>query len=411
MIPTYYQGSVKNVLGPVKSGNSDAFVFQYSDSFSVFDWGKLPDELSQKGEALAIISSYLFERLESPKAWKEFSGTPQAQSIRKGISTLSAKIGGMKINPNQPPVTIAYLFNELGEKLQYEGLRTHYLGAQESWDQTPKPLSELKKPFRYYAVKKVSVCPPTEEKVLGRSVLDYSDSRESSLPKLIPLEVVFRYSCPQGSSLLKRVQKNADYLSSLPLPVVENPEDLEKQFDAPLIEFFTKLESTDRPVMLTEAIAISGMKPKVIEEMVLKTIWVAGFLKAEFAKIGLDVADGKLEWALDSNGECLLIDAIGPDELRVLKDGIQLSKQFLRNFYDNTQWAKQVKSAAKDAETKGLSNWKSTVKEPVPALTSDYQEIGSQIYLSLTNALTKHRWFESAWSIDQLIDKLRENKK
>ena len=67
MIPTIYRGSVKDLLGPIQSTSSSGealLLFQYTDAFSVFDWGRMPDPLPLKGEALTILAAYFFEKLE-----------------------------------------------------------------------------------------------------------------------------------------------------------------------------------------------------------------------------------------------------------------------------------------------------------------------------------------------------------
>ena len=38
--------------------------FRFSDRYSVFDWGEMPDLIDGKGAALCLIGAYCFERLE-----------------------------------------------------------------------------------------------------------------------------------------------------------------------------------------------------------------------------------------------------------------------------------------------------------------------------------------------------------
>ena len=56
LFPILYRGSVKDVLGPVAvpslAPGERAVFFAYTDAFSVFDWGKMPDLLPRKGERL-----------------------------------------------------------------------------------------------------------------------------------------------------------------------------------------------------------------------------------------------------------------------------------------------------------------------------------------------------------------------
>ena len=53
--PMYHVGSVKNILG---NKDSNELIFSYSDRYSVFDWGEMPDK-SYKGQYLAAMA-YMF---------------------------------------------------------------------------------------------------------------------------------------------------------------------------------------------------------------------------------------------------------------------------------------------------------------------------------------------------------------
>lgn len=59
--PLLYQGSVKNVRG---SASDEALVFEYSDRYSIFDWGEMPDQISGKGAALNLMGYAFFQYLE-----------------------------------------------------------------------------------------------------------------------------------------------------------------------------------------------------------------------------------------------------------------------------------------------------------------------------------------------------------
>jgi len=387
MIQTIYRGSVKDLLGPVKTkSSSEAVIFEYTDSFSVFDWGRMPDTLPKKGEALAVMAADFFERIERPETWKEFSKSAEALEIRK-----ANRFGAV--------------FNELGEKLQAEGLRTHYLGVLTEqpavFDIKTKRLTELNKPVRHIAVKRVTAIRPAVATVLGRSVPDYTVTRNSKPPRLVPLEVVFRFSCPPGSSLIDRVAKDPDYLLSLGVadPVVRAGQ----RWGFPVLEMFTKLETSDRPVSIGEALAISGLTGDQLQTMLLKTAWLAGLLKATCAQAGLELADGKVEWGISETGDTFLVDAIGPDELRILRNGVQLSKEFLRTFYRPTPWYSALNRAKKQAISLGTSDWKKLVSVAPPALPQNYRELASHLYLSLANALAGRTWFPDAWNLDRVV--------
>ena len=385
-----YRGSVKDLLGPVRVADQDgqaqdAIFFQYSDAFSVFDWGRMPDGLPRKGEALAVMAAHFFEALGRAETWREFSKTPQALGLRKANRFGSA-------------------FNEWGEKLQRDGLRTHYLGVVAREEVCG--LAEARDAVSRIAVRQVSAVRPEIRTVLGRQVPDYTQTRASPAPRLVPLEVVFRFAAPEGSSLYERVGRDPDYLASLGYPGVElTPA---ARFEFPILELFTKLESSDRPVTLTEGLALAGLEASQLEAVLLKTAWVAGYLKAAMSRHGLELADGKLEWAVDADGEIFLVDAIGPDELRILRDGQQLSKEFLRTHYRSTDWYSQVKQAKSAAEKAGIAEWKKGVSIPPPALDPDLRELGSQVYLALANALCGRSWFAEAWTLEKVVQELKK---
>lgn len=59
-------GSVKDLEVVKKPTETKMGVgrFVFSDRYSVFDWGEMPDLIEGKGEALCMMGAYCFERLE-----------------------------------------------------------------------------------------------------------------------------------------------------------------------------------------------------------------------------------------------------------------------------------------------------------------------------------------------------------
>ncbi len=392
--PVLYRGSVKDLRGPVSFSSVSSLVFDYTDAYSVFDWGRMPDPLPEKGAALATIAAHWFEKLERSETWKDFSKSPDATRLRKGNRFGSS-------------------FNEIGEELQSKGLRTHYLGVLPASETQPAPvaLSRIKTPVSQLAVRAVNVVRPELKSVLGRQIPDYGPTRQSAAPKLVPLEVIFRFGCPSGSSLFNRVAKDPDYLASIGFSEWKLDEAIAsgaESWSFPVLELFTKLESMDRPLSLTEAIAISGLTAAQMQRLLLSTAWVAGWLRSTCSQAGVELADGKLEWGIERDGSLLLVDAIGPDELRLLKDGVQLSKEFLRMHYRETPWYKLLMQARELGRTRGVAEWKKFVGEPPPALPPAQKQLGSQLYMALANALCGRNWFEGAWTLPQVVEGIRE---
>jgi phosphoribosylaminoimidazole-succinocarboxamide synthase len=250
-------------------------------------------------------------------------------------------------------------------------------------------------------VRSVAIAKPSVRRVLGREVYDYSEAGRSAAPRLVPLEVVFRFSVPEGSSLLERVRAQPDYLASIGFPGAVAVRGA--RWDFPVLELFTKLEGSDRALTLQEGALIAGIPCARLEEMLFRTAWVAGFLRDRAERVGAELADGKLEWAVDERGELLLVDAIGPDELRLLCDGVQLSKEFLREFYRRTPWYAAVRSAKEQAARAGSADWKKGLAAP-PALAPALRELAAQLYATLTAEFLGEK---NQVTIPALVEKIR----
>lgn len=387
-LETLYQGSVKTIRGPFLAGGDPALMFEFTDAYSVFDWGKMPDLISTKGQALAMMSAFWFETLASSDAWRAYSKSADALSLRKENPFGSA-------------------FVEVGERLKLTGLRTHYLGAVEfDRDQrmTLNALSEVKVPTNRIACRAVRVDRPETARVLGREVYDYARARDRASaegfrgPKLVPLEVVFRFSAGSGSSLRKRLDENPNLLEEMGFHGFSAESGA--RFGFPVLEVYTKLESTDRLLSFNEALAISGLSARCFEEMLFLTAWVAGFVRAVYAREGITLEDGKFEWAVDHDGELMLVDAIGPDELRLTFDGISLSKELLREHYRASTWYEAVTKAKAEAAKRGEQDWKKRVGSAQPEpLSPESKSQVTLLYQSLCNATTGMKWFKDAPSI------------
>ncbi|MFW5903430.1 MAG: phosphoribosylaminoimidazolesuccinocarboxamide synthase, partial [Halolamina sp.] len=153
--------------------------FVFTDDYSVFDWGKMPDEIPQKGASLCVMGADNFERLEA------------------------------------------------------EGIPTHYRGVVE--DGLVRSLDAVEEAPTEMAIDL------TQVPDLPHRDGDYDYDayhREAGENYLVPLEIVFRNVVPVGSSLRKRYEP-ADFdldpedwpeeSVSLPEPVVEFSTKYEEQ--------------------------------------------------------------------------------------------------------------------------------------------------------------------------------------
>lgn len=309
-----YTGSVKNIY---QDQDPSLLWFEYTDDYSVFDWGKMPNPIPGKGETLASLGEWFFQQLADTGQWKAL-----------GLS-------------DDPDVA------------RWLPIAHHFRKREDNRLQ----------------VEKVDIPPLRADAVGGNLVYDYGYPPQPR--QLIPLEVLFRFGVPAGSSLLQR----KDWY---PFEIHEGAE-----FDAPLIEFSTKLETKDRVISYQEAALILKGNTDTLAELYGSTRAVALFLQQTLAGRGLKLWDGKLEWAL-VDGKMTLVDSIGPDELRVSQGEAVFSKQFLRNFYLDTPWYQAVLQGGELARQRGVEDWKSIVggelKQQPPDLSPPYLEAAESLY-------------------------------
>ena len=282
-----HKGSTKDVY---QAGEN--YLFRFSDRFSVFDWGEMPDHLNGKGVALAQFTKSVYKYL--------------------------------------------------GEK----GIKHHLLNEK---------------------------CGPNEILVKPFEVIRDATSIKNKENVFIPLEVIFRLGVAQGSSLLKRTDR-----------IYQEGE----VFDSPMIEFTTKLERFDRPLTHIEAKDLSGLTGQEWESLLHLTKKIALELKLLFASLNITLWDGKIELALGEKigdeREIILVDSIGPDELRLTRDGKQLSKEIIRQYYRNSDWYKHL-DAVKNEHGEAFKNYIS----PPPALSPFFKKEVEEMYQSLSEDVTR----------------------
>ena len=300
-------GSVKDLIITRKPTKDRGGVgrFLFSDRYSVFDWGEMPDHIPHKGEALTLLTAYFFELLEQ------------------------------------------------------EGIKTHYRGVV--MDGKPVPLANLARPERTLEVKLVRVVRPAVRKDHS---YDYAPFKEERGNLLIPLEIIYRNYLPEGSSFVKRVQNGSILLKDYGLDKIPHPEDPLPQ---PIFDFSTKLEPTDRYLSPKEAREISGLSEEDFRRCREALQKVNGLISRELAKAGLVNVDGKIELGLDEKGGIIVVDALGtPDECRFSYRGFHVSKEVARIFYRKTDWYREVE-AMKEEDRENWKERVRLSPPPLPA--------------------------------------------
>lgn len=335
-------GSVKDleVLEAPSEDRPGRGRFHFSDRYSVFDWGEMPDLIEGKGAALCLVGAYFFERLEAM------------------------------------------------------GVATHYLGVVGE-DGTARRLEELGGPADTMEVKLVRVLEPRP----AGDAYDYSPCRGARGNFLIPLEVIYRNSLPEGSSVFRRIEEGSLSLEDLGL---ERPPGPGERPAEPILDVSTKLESTDRYLGWEEAREIAGLSPRELMELKEVTMRVNGLISSVVEPLGLENQDGKVEFAFDENRRLMLVDVLGtPDECRFEYRGMPVSKEIARIFYRGTEWSKEVE-AAKKVDRLG---WKGLVRQAPPPLPARMKELVSLLYKSCCDGITGKSFF-AAPSLEDILAEL-----
>ncbi len=294
-------GSVKDlaVQKPATAEETGVGVFKFTDDYSVFDFGKMPDVIPCKGEALCRMAANNFQELE-----------------KLGIKSHFRKL----VSGNEMEVDLVrVLFPQKGE---------------------------LKAGMNNY---------------------------------LVPLEVIFRNSLPDGSSVFKRLSKGQTTPEKLGLSRMPKPGERLAQ---PIMDVSTKLEPSDRYLTWEEAREIACLSKEEVGELKSKALEVNDFLTKRAEEIGLEHADGKVEFAISPKRELILVDVCGTlDEDRFLFHGTHVSKQILRDYYKTTPWHAVIEK--EKAEGKGHGQF-----TPPEKLPTELVEITENMYKSVCEAWT-----------------------
>jgi len=390
--PVLYRGSVKNIRVVTQPRRSapGRYLFEFTDDYSVFDYGKMPDAIRGKGCAIAMMSAYLFERLEQPQAWKRLFRRSEGWE----------HLGGSELRDRLRRSTA-------GKNVVARGLRTHYLGLLDSRGRC-RSLDRLEAPSSRLLVKAVPVISPSPVSVDGQTVWDYTPFTPGLPQYLIPLENVFRFGVPRGSSLLERLKKNPAYGRQIGLDGLPREGEW---LSRPVLEFFSKLEPMDRHLSLEAAMNFSGLGGDSFPVLRDLSLLVAVFLYDLFRSRGLDLWDGKFEF-IKVGDEMLLADSITPDELRITCEGTQLSKEPLRQYYKQADPA--FLKAMNDIKEEGLpsnrairTQVKQRLNRPPGKLDPSFRKIVEQMYQALTFRITGLSFFTGAMDLDSVVGRLK----
>lgn len=327
--------------GPTRLGVGS---FVFTDDYSVFDWGKMPDSIPQKGAALCAMGAANFELLED------------------------------------------------------DGLPTHYRGVVSSGD--VMGLGAVSAPPREMAIDLAQT--PSLPRSGGDYDYDYDAFHEAAGENyLIPLEVVFRNTVPVGSSLRDRAEP-----SEFGLAMAEWPDDPVTLPDT-VVEFSTKFEASDRYLSRDEAGVIAGNADldRLAELARLVNLHITeraaevgldhedGKIECLYFRGDIRVAD--VVGTFDENRFAYRGQQISKEVIR----------QYYKR--TQPEWVAAVESAKARAKDEGVADWRDLCTETPDPLADHVIDTVRDLYTAGANAYLGRDLFDSP-SLDEAVDRIRE---
>ena len=319
-----------------------AFVF--TDDYSVFDWGKMPDQIPRKGASLCTMGAFNFELLEDAGVPTHYRGVVvdgEEQSLDAALADGHA--------PREMAIDLTQVPDLPFEAGSYDYDAYH-----------------------------------------GAAGSNY----------LIPLEIVFRNRAPVGSSLRKRSAPTDHGLDRDSWP--DEPVDLPET----VVEFSTKYEEQDRYLSRAEADEIAGQAS--IGALADRAREVNRIVTEQAAEAGLTHQDGKIECLYVDGEIRVADVVGTFDESRFAYGGQQLSKEVIRQYHRRTQpeWVEVVSAAKERAKAAGVADWKSLCEHQPEPLDESVIEVARDMYCAGTNAYVGREVFDAP-SLDEAMGAVR----
>ena len=332
--------------------------FVFTDDYSVFDWGSMPDEIPGKGASLCTMGAHNFELLDVNHVPVHYEGVVERSSTgsQNAVSSGDVVTDGAVVEIGEataPPREMAIELTQVPD-LPYEG-----------------------------------------------GSYDYDAYHEAAGENyLIPLEIVFRNTVPVGSSLRSRRDPGEFELDEEEWP------DTAVDLPNPVVEFSTKYEERDRYLDREEADRIAGAASiDALEELALAVNHV---VTQRAADAGFVHEDGKIE-CLYHRGTIKVADVVGTfDENRFSYDGQEVSKEVVRQYYRRAdpEWVEAVSDAKAAADDRGVADWRTLCDADPDPLPDDVIRAVADMYAAGANAYTGSAWFDAP-DVEGAVDAVR----
>jgi phosphoribosylaminoimidazole-succinocarboxamide synthase len=200
---------------------------------------------------------------------------------------------------------------------------------------------------------------------------------------LVPLEFIVRYYV--AGSLWDRIRAGKTTGDQLGFPVGKTVV-YGEQLPQPMFEVTTKLEPVDRLLAMPEALELSALDARQMDEVKEMILKIDAGMEAEIRPRGLLHVDGKKEFGVDADGKLMVVDTFGTaDEDRFWdRDAfdrgrqVEFSKEFVRQHYRSSGYYDELTKARE----------KGAPEPPIPPLPPLLIDEVSRLYTTVYQRLT-----------------------
>ncbi|MEZ3116271.1 phosphoribosylaminoimidazolesuccinocarboxamide synthase [Halobaculum sp. MBLA0147] len=327
--------------------------FVFTDDYSVFDWGQMPDQIPGKGASLCLSGAATFESLAAAGVPTHYRGVAIDGGPARELTALDEPPREMVIDLVQVP-DLPYVGADGASDAAGEG-SPDTTSSGDTPTHTPTP--GVENGYDYDAF--------------------YAAAGETYL---VPLEIVFRNAVPVGSSLRRRREPAEVGLDRAEWP--DEPVTLPE----PVVEFSTKYEERDRYLDRETADRLAGRAS--VDRLAELARRVNEVVTERAAAAGLTHEDGKIE-CYYAGGEVGVADVTGTlDENRFAHEGRQVSKEAVRQYYrrEHPEWVDAVSDAKRRADAEGVADWRPLCELSPPALPETVVETVADAYVAAADA-------------------------
>ncbi|HTT73970.1 MAG TPA: phosphoribosylaminoimidazolesuccinocarboxamide synthase [Thermoplasmata archaeon] len=200
---------------------------------------------------------------------------------------------------------------------------------------------------------------------------------------LVPLELIVRYYL--AGSMWDRVKSGKVAPTDLGFPAGKTLA-YGEPLPQPHFEVTTKLEPVDRLLTTKEALELSALDGKQLDQLRETILKIDAAMQEEIGPRGLIHVDGKKEFAVDADGVLMVVDTFGTaDEDRFWDQAayergrqVDFSKEFVRQHYRQIGYYDQL-MRAREARTE---------EPPIPPLPPLLIDEVSRLYTTVYQRLT-----------------------